>query len=261
MAFLLVICTHLVRGTDQIQASFKEGESSSSVDAYPGMPGDGWAGPWEVVPKDAPMQVSVASDPAMAGNTSSPGKFVKVAFPYPMSAVPSSNLISGALCRPLEDTHGTIDLSKPYEITFDFRPDTDVNNDAIGGFVIFSGPTKGGGTGQTDTWIIREGGSTWRWVNGQRTGNGIVLSSNMSVVPGTTYHFTIDVDPTAQSWTATISDGTNTVKSDTLGFRTSSKDNSRFLGFGFDLQDPGASASASIGSLVIKSKPTPKSAN
>ncbi len=223
-----------------VDAQFVNGESAIAADAFPGKAGNGWAGPWVRVPAQAEAQVSLVN-----GNQ---GKLVKVEY---RRASDDQRLSSAfALSRKLEDKHGALDLSAPYEISFDFRTETVLTGNE-GYYITSSGQENLAGTAPINTWLLR-GGTSWTWINGDKTGKGPLVNSGMPVTPGTTYHFKLTVRPESKTWSVSIDNGTTRVESGELGFRGKGEEPSRVLYFGAELRSATSTAVSSLGSIAVK---------
>jgi hypothetical protein len=97
----------------------------------------------------------------------------------------------------------------------------------VGGAVVSTDPNS--------TWCISGTSAGWRFLNGDRAGSGTWVDPVGGSVPltaGAVYHFLIDVDPTTETWTATVSTGTKRVSTAALGFRVNSTVDGEYLHFG-----------------------------
>ncbi len=74
---------------------------------------------------------------------------------------------------------------------------------------------------------------------------------------GRTYHFVINVNPAAKTWTGTVTDGTTSYTSPSLGFRANSTTDGEFIEFGASKTGTttGNNFTFSVDSLLITNEP------
>ncbi len=208
----------------QVIANFTDGTGTSSVDQYAGKSGSGWAAGW------------VTSAPGDSGNFTASVQNtsqLKSGGNYLSATLTTTATRLGAVSRDYT-TNGTFtSLTSPYVIRFDYRLDSWSNLDNSSDFIdIFDRNTVGQGFGGDATWGIRAYGANtgtalankWSFYNGGKDGasfnTSLYVSSTMSVVVGTTYSFSIAVDPVAKTYIVTIDNGTTSISSSAMGFRT-----------------------------------------
>lgn len=117
----------------------------------------------------------------------------------------------------------------PFTLSFRFRPGNDPKTLR---YSLFDNDTRAAGPGNTATWQIVSHDGRWRLLDG--AANGLpeaVVDTDMPVVAGTTYTFTLAVNPALRTWDAMISDGTRTVAHKGLGFRTGNVTPERWIHF------------------------------
>lgn len=131
---------------------------------------------------------------------------------------------SGAVCRPYTPPE------KPYVIRFQFRP---ANVDPNIRYFLFDNDARAAGTGPNASWQIQVESGYWQLVGGDGLGAATTaILTDMPVVSGATYAFTIAVDPAMRRWSATISDGRRAITHKDLIFRTELFTTERWLHFG-----------------------------
>jgi hypothetical protein len=203
-----------------VTADFDGGAGTASADQYPGIAGGGWSGPWSTGALPAGgISAAIESTPPLGAG----GNHLRV-------AVESSNADVG-IGRSFINGNGTsgVDGTKP--VTFGFSVRLGSANSGFTGsgeYLTIHNNTGLVSASATSTWIIRlVGGASpqWQVYNGNRDGAAFsaarLVNSGMAAVPGTTYQFTIVADPVSRSYSAAISDGTNTATVADMGFRTS----------------------------------------
>lgn len=118
----------------------------------------------------------------------------------------------------------------PYTLSFHYRPA--VSDDGIRCF-IFESDTRMAGPAGTATWQIESKLGTWHLINGESDGYAAeVIDTGLPVSAGVTYAFTLAIDPSRKLWSATISDGKQTVARQDIRFRTDTVTPERWVHFG-----------------------------
>lgn len=140
------------------------------------------------------------------------------------AAAGQPNRSSGAISRPF------LLPSKPFKLSFRFRPgvaDKDLR------YFIFDNDVRAAAPGRSATWQIESRAGHWWLIDGE--GNGAPEASvdtELPVVAGTAYAFSLEIDPVRRVWSVTISDGTRTVTRQDLAFRTATPPPERWIHFG-----------------------------
>jgi trimeric autotransporter adhesin len=210
------------RGADTA-AGFTGGFGSSSSDQYPGVSGSGWSTAWSSSSAgDTINTATVASSSPL----NSGGNY----FSYSDTSTAANGL--AGIGRAYSTSGFGVDTGAGYTITFDYRLDAGLSNftsinDRI---AIFGDSAQNFGTQNGNTWVASVYGATdgalaakdWGFENSDKMADGdqTFVDTGMPLVQGTVYHFVINVNPSALTYTATLSNGTSVYDSGQLGFRT-----------------------------------------
>lgn len=208
---LFATSLHGLRGAP-IVADFEGGDSYKAVDAYVGRAGDGWKGPWKPHLYGVNIFAETKPNPAGKGNSLN----------VTMTSMPESvdGNKQGAIWRQFEGK-GDVDVTKPLQYSFTVQPITQLaNNQRIVIFNRIGGPHSG--TDAANTWAITALPTEWK-IGSEGTG--------ISVDTGKSYTFTIKVNPAANTWVCTVSDGADTYTSGEQTFRAESTSDGTFLHF------------------------------
>jgi len=204
----LVILAGMARA--DIVADFTGGNGTTQVDQYAGKAGDGWSGAW-VENSSTDISATVINTSPLNGG----GNYLSV------TNNDTGTSTSGDCVGRRYTDFGSVVLTAPHTISFDFRLDTPTSQILGSGdqliFVNARGTVLGGDNGYGIWTVPVSGALKWGWRNGN---NGV--TSTMDVVTGTVYHFTIDLDPAAHKYEVTISNGTTSVSSGLVGYRNTS---------------------------------------
>lgn len=131
---------------------------------------------------------------------------------------------SGAIARPYTPP------DKPFTLRFHFRP---ANVDPNIRYILFDNDARAAGTSPNASWQIQVADGRWQLIGGGASpGETIPIHTDMLVTAGTTYVFTISLDPATRRWSATIFDGQRSITHKDLGFRTATFTTERWLHFG-----------------------------
>jgi len=209
--------------------------NNTDVDGYPGVGGGGWVGAWEK-PEDFNDGGSVGAEIVSANPLNGGGNYLNVDF---LAGV-GDQAGRGGVSRQYDNAER--DYTQPHTITFDYRVDT--LPPFWGGFTddriqIYDSTSSTAITSGDDTWGIFAIGTDWAAVGtagmvwSALTGGFALtdLTPAMTVVPGTTYSFTIDLDPENNLYNASVTDGTNTATGTDLTFRRQQGTVGGHLGF------------------------------
>lgn len=199
-----------------IFANFDDGNTSSEVDGYPGTAGDGWTSPWQVWQTNV-AEVTVTDDAPLKPGS---GNYLSVTIP--------SGDREDTIYREMT-SFGSVDLSQPHWVSFDFRGD---NLDAFfasgATWLRFASGDISSPNDNTARWWVgaRTGGSDggfWTVRDGDRAG-GVeeTINTGIPVEQGVVYSFLFHVIPETSSYYAIISSSDpnhTTFESGLLGFR------------------------------------------
>jgi hypothetical protein len=223
-----------------IVANFTDGNTTDSVDGYPGKAGDGWTGPWNssINTASSVAQATLAASVTSTNAMGTGGNYLSTRI---TSLAGSGNGRAG-LNREFT-TFGDVDPTKPHIVQFSVRIDGDSNGDLSefntsnnDRLFFFGAPSGMNEINSNNTWLIGAlGGSTggavaktFAFYDNPAGGNNSYdptrfENTGIAIVVGTVYAFTVNVDPAAGTYSASVTDGTNTYASaagDPLGFRT-----------------------------------------
>ncbi len=226
-----------------IIADFTAGNTSSAVDGYVGMAGNGWSGAW--LTKTTNTTISSASVANTSPLTPTSGNYL---------AIQTSNAANAgnpamSVDRQYGAAGGGVSLTSPTTFSFLFRPD--IGSSADYRYYIFDASAASASTGPICTWTIAAIGGFWQVLNGDRTGGiASTITTPVAVTLGTTYGFTVTADPLTQTWGVTISDanGSSLYTKNSLGFRSTATSLGGYLAFG--VADSNASTASSFGYSV-----------
>jgi hypothetical protein len=245
-------------------ANFTDGNGTSSVDQYQGIVGNGWTTAWQFQGATFSSTVVTNTTPVNSG-----GNY--------LSTSKTSNVVPGlaAVGRRFATTvaGGGVDNTLPVVFSFDLRIDTLTGWDATSDAITLNANNASGttyGASGNSSWIIRAYGATsggatasqWAFYNGAADGGGFssanFVSSGMTVSAGTTYSFTIVSDPDTKKYVTTISNGTTTVTSASMGWRATSASDG--IGFSSEISATDDNVSWSLDSVSIANIPEPSTA-
>ncbi|WP_269524524.1 hypothetical protein [Coraliomargarita parva] len=237
-----------------IDANFSDGNSTTLVDAYTGIAGDGWLSSWSFG-TNAPADTSFTNSVINTSQLNSGGNYLS----YDMSYTGGSTS-QGMVVRHFDSA--TVSTVEPIRYTFDYRIDTALTNTTQRYSIYNRIDGTATGTDSSLTWAIQavydgSSGMTWYLWDGNGAGGvNSIFDTGFSAVEGTTYSMTVDVDPASKSWAVSITDGTNTYTSDSIGFRANTTTDGSYLHFG-TLTTANTSLGYSLDNLQISAIPEP----
>ncbi|MBN1589188.1 MAG: PEP-CTERM sorting domain-containing protein [Pirellulales bacterium] len=235
-------------GMTLVAAHFEHGNTDQQVDGFVGMPGNGWESEWYV----SEYRTTVNANVVTGGDELKTGQG-----PY-LEVEVDSSLASGvnraAVYRDYKTTETPgIDWSREHTIQFTIRIDEDIENGYAflsndDRYHIFDTDETGTVTNSSATWIISAAGAEgdfctadaakeWTFYNGDRDGGALVnddlhvIDTDILIEKDGVYDFTIVVDPTTQSYDATITYGAVTFTAEDLGWRSAETVIGGFLKF------------------------------
>ena len=234
-----------------VEAGFDAGNTSSAVDGYEGMFGDGWTTAWQPVltmTGDPPVPVAeptvsvlTSADPGFAELAAGSGNYLSFA---------ATNTSKCAVSRGYDAFSTGFDATQPHTISWKIRIDEDTqaefgtydtSNDR---YFICDSPAPVTGTTYDNSWSIFSfatdfgalAAKNWGVFDGSLNNSGLsgqrIVDSGIPLVGGTVYDMEITVDPANRMYAASISDGTNTFYQEGLRFRTAEYSVGKFLSFG-----------------------------
>jgi hypothetical protein len=249
-------------GMDTVAAHFTDGNDDTTyVDAYHGIAGNGWRTPWSDQSTGAPVtnhRVVMPGD--LDFNEVKTGGGAYLSF----SSEDQGGGSTASVARNYRTTADPgIDWSQKHTIEFTVRIDEDVDDELLftddqDKYAIFDCSYAATETNPNNTWQITAkptGDLAGNWgVHDGSTSD--MVSTGIALTTGGVYDFTIVVDPTNQSYDATISDGTSTYDStvlhpDGLLWRSSATEIGGYLCFAARNSDLDDTRAFSLDGLVI----------
>jgi len=239
LCFLFVavlVATIPMQAAAEAIANFTGGnDDTTNVDAFHGIAGDGWTTPW------FENQLLPSGDTLSATNTVTDTNPVDGGGNYLSSTVTTSvaagSKVSYALLRQFQDG---IDRTAPFTIDFTVRIDEDVTGfDAYHDrYSMSDGANDVTGASGDASWQIMAhgaGGSAcyadaagyWTFYDGDSNGTYYgtnpdkLLNTGIALTTGGVYTISVKVDPVAETWDGSISDGVDTFSRSSMGWRTS----------------------------------------
>jgi hypothetical protein len=237
----------------QIIADFTGGNGTSASDQYKGVAGNGWLNAWGTTGIGATLAGTVASG---TSSLNKGGNYLSMTATYT-----SGTLGTGYLGR--EFSGAVVPVTAPLTYSWTFSTAT-YNSSTTYNFFDLVG--AGGGTGPTSTWGIKEtGGEDWSYTAGTGSGGATAVATTMAAVAGDVYPFTINSNPTNDTYSFTIKDmttGSMYTSPTGIAYRGTAqgKSDGTFLEFGtalssdstsFNLANISISANARSGALLL----------
>jgi len=257
---------------EMVVADFTDGNGTAAVDAYVGIPGDGWKTAWGA------NQLLTAGDTLTATNWVTAANPVAGGGNYLSSSVFTS-VTAGASASyaTLRNYTDGIDLALPYRIDFTIRIDEDIAatfDEYHDRYVICDGASTATGTATSNSWSILAHGAAgaaahagvvgkWAFYNGRNNGNYYgtnpenLLDTGVALTMGGVYDFSVTVDPIARKWSGTVSDGITSFSQSEMGWRTSASLGFANLVFGTRADVGDETRAWSIDSISITQIPEP----
>jgi hypothetical protein len=196
-------------------SSYKPGDNFTTGQTL-GTATNGWTGGWRTNSSYTDNTGRVDADKPLDA-----GQYLDVTL---FAAAGQPQKPSGAIARPYKSP------DKPFTLIFRFRPaasDEDLR------YFIFDNDTRSAGPAGTASWQIESHDGFWRLIDGEGNGNPATpVDTDLPVIAGAAYTFTLTIDPVQKIWSASISDGTRTVVHRDLHFRTATLTPERWLHFG-----------------------------
>lgn len=162
-----------------------------------GAAGSGWAYGWRTSGSFASPKGTVA----IAGKVDD-AAYLACTF----SIHPGKSAASGSIAR----AYDAASFNRPFEVSFALRPDGPA--DRFQYSISDNRTLTPFGPDASSSWQIASINGTWQACDGSADGSsGAMVDTKVAVVPGTTYTFSVAVDPVDHSWSLTIFDGISTV--------------------------------------------------
>lgn len=244
---LLAMALLLLIGLEPLAAA----TISDDGDAYPGTIGSGWTSTWST---KLAGTYTVTADTSTSSPLSGGGSYITFA------SSPNGGT-AGTINRSFDSTSSGVDATKAYTISFNYRPDVTPSSVGAETYTIFSAGVASASTFSNDYWQIAGSNGGWYVYSGNGSGGVTQTATGISVVAGTTYQFTINVDPTTRTWSLFLSDGTNSFTSLSQNFRITSANyvvpSNTFLEFGTSVGTSTRDLGFSVDSIVVSSVPEP----
>jgi len=233
---------------EPVYARFTGGNSELVVDAYVGKAGDGWKSPWMTMANNATVTATAVAGQIKPGP--SPDYYLEVDATHTAGTLGRTAV--GRDYKVTADPGISWDLK--HTIQFTVRVDEDVDNEYVfldedDRYNIFDSPQLQDHTTADCTWTISafskyatentifgsEVAKQWSFYNGNRDGAAWDKTRNVDtdipIETGGVYDFTIVVDPTTQSYDATITYGELSFTAEDLGWRSAATEIGGWLTF------------------------------
>lgn len=182
-----------------------------------------------------------------------------------LSVTNSGSTADGSVTRAFDGLSSASAYTLSFSLRLDYIAGWNNNTDYV---TLSGGSSAAGNPSSTSSFLIRAYGNTigtasafrWSFYNGNQDSGGfnanLWVSSTMAVTEGTTYNFLINVNPTARTYSATINDGTTSVNSGTMGFRTSAFDGGSFVQFNMRNDIASDTSIISLDNLAVVPEPS-----
>ncbi len=181
-----------------IVADFTGGNSDTLVDAWTGAAGEGWAKKWNTS-KNGTDTLFTGTTKSDVPLTPSGGNYLTSTLSNPGTGTPSA-----VVARQYEN-YETIDLAKEHTVSFEFRLDSSLSD--LGRLMFFDGiKTSRDASDGDPTWMIRYDSTATNFTiyNGTTQQN-----TNVSLLSGNVYRFTIRINPAQKQYMVLIENLTN----------------------------------------------------
>ncbi len=262
---MLCLCALASHADAAIVANFTGGLGTESSDQWAGVAGDGWTTPWSTNGRNSNTTAIVTTTPLTTGG----GNY--------LGFVDDSSNTSITARRAYGSGNG-VDISQNYRISFNYRFDGSVAQFAdFGDRIALLGDTASvNGTTSTNTWIVGVAASNTgsqanqsvfpgNWYFFDNNGDSDFATKNMydtglAMVAGTVYQITVDVNPLAGTYGASVSDGTSTVSQGGLTFRRGASSiasaTEHYINFGGTNSSASDNGSFSVDNILIVPEPS-----
>ena len=239
-----------------IEARFDAGNTTSAVDGYVGMFGDGWTTEWQsVLSTDAETGLPIGEPTVSVLTSADPGFTELAAGSGNYLSFAATNTNKCAVSRGYDAFSTGFDATQPHTISWKIRIDEDVQNEfgtydtSTDRYFICDSPAPVNGTTHDNSWSIFSfatdfgtlSAKNWGVFDGSLNNSGLsgqrIVDTGIPLVGGTVYDMEITVDPANRIYATSISDGTNTFYQEGLRFRTAEYSVGKFLSFGIHSLD------------------------
>jgi hypothetical protein len=234
--------------------------STGAGTAGTGASGNGWLNGWRTASTSGTSSSLRVTDTSPVNSGSN----------YLSASLASSSstgtLDAISVARSYDVAGGALATANAFSMSFDFRVDT-INASRMS-YDIFDNKTRSTGASSTNTsFQFRAVNGVWNYFDGSST----PVATTMAFAAGTTYSFTISLNPVSSTYSFTISDGTSSVSASAINFRasgfatdtTSGSNGGRWLTFtGTETTDTaGESTTFSMDNIVITTAAIPESSS
>ncbi len=243
-----------------IVANFDDGDTSTDVDGFPGRGGEGWAGGWQTYASSSGTTAATVTTANALGDQGDP---------Y-LSVVGSGTDSIDHLVRRQYGEFGDVNPASPHRVSWQWRFDGDMadlnsSNDRIHFFGQDNAHTGSGGDNSwLIGWIAADGSydiHQGKWYFYDRVDGAFskanMLNTNLDLVVGAVYDFSVVVDPQSGTYDAWMSDGTNSFAAADLTFRNGETGVFDWLHFGGAMSDAADDWAFSLDSITIENVPEP----
>jgi hypothetical protein len=261
----------VIPSTNPVIAEF-DNASGTGVDTFPGVAGEGWAGPWQERAEFVNATATVTSANELHPDD---GNYLSISTVNTLDIEGIDISSTYSLSRSYE-TGMDIDLTQDHTIEFTVRIDElyiDTPYSAMTSYedrYEISGSNTPDGifsTNPTSTFSILARGSSsaytarqWVFADGnQQGGISSYVESGISLVEGGIYDFSVSLDVATRTYDVTVTDGSTTCTIEGLGWRTGADEVGGWLNF--DMQSDAYSyheiRAMSIDNIRISQVPEP----
>ena len=264
-----------IGGMSEVVANFDGGNATDVVDAFTGIAGNGWAGPWEVnlsatnETLNASAGVVASSDAGFQELHPNDGNYLQ------LTLNDTENPINGTVSRDYKNIRPGIDWRESHTVDFTIRIDeTGVGSELSAldtytdRYAITGSNAARSSSSTEDMFLIMATGDpgSWgdqiveKWAFADGNGAGGIdafVGSGIDLVEGGVYDFSVTINPEDQTWDVTVTDGTNTFTATDLGWRTSSDFVGGVLNFGGQSESGADIRAMSIDNIRITQVPEP----
>lgn len=236
-----------------IEANFTDGNGTTSPDQYAGTAGDGWSGGWNAS-SNGSDSATVVINPST--DVDGGGNYLK------LTAAASGS----ARYFTRNWDNNTVSHSGPVTVSWQTRLQNPVNFNQFddgADALLFSEGNGGSASYFIAAYGANNGGAvakSWAFYDGPQDGSGFnssnFVDTGIALAVDTVYTFSIDIDPTNQTWVGTISNGVTSFTSDELGFRSAATALSGVFQAGF-ANNTGQTMDLALDSISISAIPEP----
>ncbi|HBO44018.1 MAG TPA: hypothetical protein DD670_08810 [Planctomycetaceae bacterium] len=260
-----------VGGMNLVTAKFDGGNSTTEIDGYTGVAGNGWSDGWKKTTKNTTLTATVVSpgDAEFDDLKTGTGAYLSLTSESTAGTEWYSGIARDYGCINVDG----IDWTQAHTVQFKIRLDEDVdselstftgNNDR---YSITDNTATAGTTHPNNTWAINSFGAEsvstggnvteemvgkWCFTDGDNAGTVVnLINSGIALTTGGVYEFTVDLDPTTRTYDVSVFDGISTGSATDLHWRSAALNVGGFLNFAFCADSVGETRAWSIDEIVI----------